>query len=180
MREHVPDCPVYLSGSVALRHERPDSDIDLLVIVPDVAAVDFPGGKVEWEEEEFKLVAADFQNVRLHLHFATRALLNQFEENPWRAYKFLKVEALYDPEGIVQQSKDRIAPWYDEHPDAVQLWQQWLNEHRTRQLSRGNQLGPLLQQFPNQMPDVWNHLDAVYGDQVAEPNTNGDGLQPAP
>ena len=37
VREHVPDCPLYLSGSVALRYGRPDSDIDLLIIVGDVA-----------------------------------------------------------------------------------------------------------------------------------------------
>ena len=168
LHEHVSDCPVYLTGSVALQHERPDSDIDLLVIVPDVAIVTFPGGKVEWEEDQFKLVAAEFQNVPLHLHFATRDLLHEFEANPWRAYKFLKIEALQDLDGIVQKSKDKIAPWFDNHPEAVELWQRWLDEHKERQLSRGNQVGPLLQQFPNQMPDFWNHLDEVYGDKVAE------------
>jgi len=68
----------------------------------------------------------------------------------------------------VQKSKDKIAPWFDDHPDAVQLWQQWLDEHKQRLLSRGNQLGPLQQQFPDQMPDFRNHLDKAYGDKVVE------------
>ena len=60
----------------------------------------------------------------------------------------------------------RIAPWFEDHPDAVQVWQQWLNEHKKRQLTDGAQLGPLLQQFPNQMPDFWDHLDVLYGGVV--------------
>ena len=180
MRQHIPDCPICLAGSVALRHERPDSDIDLLVIVSDVATVDFPGGKIEWEEDQFRLVASGFQDVPLHLHFATCAFLHDFEVHPWRAYKFLKVEVLHDPQRIVQKSKDKIAPWFNRHPNVVQLWRQWLDEHKQRQLSGGNQIGPLLQQFPNQMPEFWNHLDEMCGDEVAEPKDQQLSSEAAP
>ena len=39
---------------------------------------------------------------------------------------------------------------------------------KARQLSRGDQLGPLVKQFPNQVPGLWDHLDSLYGDEVAE------------
>lgn len=168
VRRHVPDCPVYLSGSVALQHERPDSDIDLFIVVPDVAAPDFPGGVVEWQDDRFKLVKAVFRSVPLHLHFGSPALLEMLEAHPWRSYKFLQMVRLRDPNGTVPQTMDRIARWFDEHPDAVKLWQQWLVEHQTRQLTRGEELGPLVSQFPNQVPDFWNHLDEVFGGQSAE------------
>ena len=164
VRQHAPRCPVYVGGSVSLGHERPDSDIDLLVIVPDVTEAGVPGGKVECQEEQFKLVVAPFDDVSLHLHFATLGLLRSLEEHPWRAYKFLQTEALYDPDGIVQTSKDRIAPWFEDHPDAVELWKQWLDEHRARQLSRGKQLGPLVRKFPEQVTDFWPYLDQRFGE----------------
>lgn len=170
VQRHIPDCPVYVTGSVALRHERPDSDIDLFLVVPDVDSVVLPGGDVEWQDEDFKLIAATLRNTSLHFHLATPALLQTLEEHPWRAYKFLKMEMLHDPDRIVKQTMERIAPWFDEHPDAAQLWQQWLDEHKARQLSRGTQVGPLLKQHPNQIPDFWNHLDDTYGnEEIAEP-----------
>ncbi len=174
VQEQVPNCPVYLGGSVSRRHERPDSDIDLFVVVADVDAADVPGGKVEWQEHSFKLVAATFHEVPIHLHVGSPALLQMFEKHPWRAYKFLQMERLHDPDGIVQRAMDRVAPWFDEHPDAAELWQQWLEEHRERQLSGGSQLGSLLKQFPSQVPDLWSHLDDMYGDKVAEPGTEDD------
>ena len=169
VRDHLPDSPMYLTGSVSLRHERPESDIDIFILVPDVTEVDFPQSEVEWQDDAFKLVSVPFHGLTLHPHLATPALLWMFEQHPWRAYKFLQMESLHDPDGIVKRTMDRIAPWFDDHPDAVALWQQWFAEHKARQLSQGNQLGPLLSQFPNQIPDFWNHLGEMCGDEIAEP-----------
>ena len=175
VQSHVPDCPVYLSGSVSLGDERTDSDIDLVIVVPNVSRVHVPGSEVEWEEDHFKLATVSVQGVPVHLHIASQRLLRDLEEHPWRAYKFLKTEMLHDPNGVVQKTKAKIAPWFENRPDAVRLWQQWLAEHRERQLSQGRQLGPLVKQFPNQVPDFWDHLDRQYGDEIAEPATAADG-----
>ncbi len=168
VREQVGDCPVYLSGSVSLGHERPDSDIDLMVLVTDVQPPFFPNERVVWREDKFKLVAARFQGIPVHLHFITPALLRDIEENPWRGYKFLKTERLHDPEGVIQRTKDRVAPWFDAHPDAVAFWEAWLDQHKKRQLSGGEKIGPLVERFPSQVPDLWDHLDRVYGDDREE------------
>ena len=128
VRKVFPDSPIYLSGSVCLGHEIPESDIDLLIIVSDISDIDYPDGKLEWEDSNFKLLRAYFKNVPLHLHFGTIGLLTEFEKKPWRAYKFLKMEKLYDPNGIVLTYKERIAPWFTAHPDISKLWDDWLTQ----------------------------------------------------
>ena len=168
VRGLFPDAPVYLSGSVCFGNERPDSDIDLLVIVPDVAQTSFPDGKIEWENSDFKLVRAYFEEIPLHLHFGTFGLLEMFVQNPWRAYKFLKIEKLYDPNGVVQLAKDRIAPWFPEHPEVVKLWQEWLAQWTARNVSKGERQGELIKQYPD-VDQWWPYLDSIIEEQkIAE------------
>ena len=167
IRGHFPGSPVALSGSVCSGDERCDSDIDLLVIVPDASKASFPEGKVEWEEADFKLVRAFFDDIPLHLHFGTTALLAMFEQKPWRAYKFLQIEVLYDPDGTIQAYKDRIAPWFSNHPDIVALWKEWLDQWKDRNVSRGKRQGDLITKYPD-VGQWWPYLDGI----VRNKNTN--------
>lgn len=160
---HCPECAVFLSGSVAFGNERPDSDIDLGAIMPDVSAAHYPGGQVRDENEGFKLVDASFDNVSLEIIYLTPGHFQELlVHKPWRGYKFLFVEILHDPMGLIQSWKDRIAPWFEDHSDVVELWEQWLVEHADRQMSRGRKLGPIIRRFPDMMSDLWPHLDARF------------------
>jgi len=163
VREHLPPCPVCVGGSVSLGNEHSCSDIDIIAIVPDTTSVMVPLGTTDLEEDNFKLIRVGYRGAVLHLHLATEALLRMLEDRPWRAFKFLHLEELSDPDGIVRRSKARIEPWFDDHPDAVDVWQQWLNEHKERQHSGGERIGPLLARYPNLIPDFWDYLDERFG-----------------
>jgi len=92
---------------------------------------------------------AFFEDIPAHLHFGTTAMLQMFEQKPWRAYKFVQTEMLYDPDGIIQASKDQIAPWFSNHPDIVVLWKEWLTQWRGRNVSRRQQQGELIRRYPD-------------------------------
>ena len=170
---HAPECAVFLSGSVVIGNERPDSDIDLAVIVSDVNGARCPDGQVRDQNEGFKFVDASFGGVPLEIVHLTPGHFEELLVNtPWRGYKFLSVENLHDPEGLIQSWKDRIAPWFEDHSDVVELWEQWLAEHAERQLSRGQKLGPVIRRFPDMMSDLWPYLDARF----SETQTADSGL----
>ena len=164
VRKNAPGASVFLSGSVCFGHERPDSDIDLVVIVPDITVVRYPGGQVRDRHVGLKFVDATFEGIPLEIIFLTpRAFTELVGDKPWRGYKFLRVEILFDPQGLIQSWKGRIAPWFDDHPDAVELWQQWLAEHSERQVTRGKKLGDVIRKFPDMMSDLWPYLDHRFG-----------------
>lgn len=170
------DASVALGGSVSFGNERPDSDIDLLVIVPDVADVGYPGGKIKHQNAGFKYFEAAFDGIPLEVIYHTPETFEPLlVTRPWRGYKFLHVEILHDPQGLIQSWKDRIAPWFEDHPDVAQLWDQWLAQHAKRQLSKGKVLGEIIQKFPDQMRDLWPYLDKQFEDQRnAEPSASLD------
>jgi predicted nucleotidyltransferase len=158
------DCTVYLAGSVSSGDERPDSDMDLVVLVPDADRGTFPGGRVRDRKADFKFVDASFEGVPLEIIFMTPAAFEQLlVAKPWRGYKFLEMEILHDPQKIIASCKARIRPWFQDHPEAVTLWKRWLAEHRDRQLSRGQKMGEIISRFPDMMTDLWPYLDVQFG-----------------
>ena len=163
----APDAAVFLSGSVCFGSERPDSDIDLVVIVPDVIDVDYPGGRIRDQDRGFKFVDAAFDGVALEIIFLTPSF---FEElvvgKPWRGYKFLRTEILRDPDGLIQSWKDRIRPWFEDHPDVAELWQKWLAQHADRRRTKGKKLGDIIRKFPDMMSDLWPYLDQCFSGQA--------------
>ncbi len=170
----VPDATVYLSGSVALGNERPDSDLDLYAIVPNVEGVNYPGGTVEIETEGCKSFKADFDGVPLEIRFLTISFFEaRLRNKPWRGYKVpLKSEILSDPHGFLQAWKDRLEPWFRDHPEAVALWERWISEYTDWRRTKGDKVGDLLRRFPYLVPNLWPHLDGLYsGEGTTERST---------
>lgn len=167
----APDSSVALGGSVSFGNERPDSDIDLLVIVRDVTNTGYPGGKIKLQNHGFKYFEATLDGVPLEVIYHTPETFEHLlVSRPWRGYKFLHVEILHDPNRLIQSWKDQIALWFDAHPDAVELWKRWLAEHADRQLSRGKKLGEIIKKFPDQIHDFWPYLDEQFGQEgIAKP-----------
>lgn len=160
IRQRFPGSPLYLGGSVSLGNEIPESDIDLVIIVPDVGAASFPGGETEHESADFKLVRAFYRGVPLHLHFGTTGLLKMLEDKPWRAYKFLRVEVLHDPGHLAQRVKEKAALWFERHPDIADLQKKWLDEWTERNMSRGKRQGALIKEYPD-VDAWWPYLDRL-------------------
>jgi len=178
----IPDAAVYLSGSVALGNERPDSDLDLYVIVPNLAGANYPGGTIESETEGCKSFTADFDGVPLEIRFLTPSCFEaQLCNKPWRGYKVpLKSEILSDPHGFLQSWKGRLEPWFRDHPEAVALWEQWITEYTEWRRTKGNKVGELLQRFPYSVPHLWPYLDELYsGEGTADRSSAGDTVDGA-
>ena len=174
-----PDASVYLSGSVSLGNERPDSDLDIYAIVPDVAGIDYPGGMIgpDKETEGLKSFSADCDGVPLEIRFLTPSFFEgHLRDKPWRGYKTpLRSEILSDPHGFIKSWKDRIRPWFHDHPEAVALWEQWIAEYTDWRRTNGRKVGDLLRRFPYMVPHLWPYLDGLYsGDRTAEQTPGGD------
>ncbi|MCK5863462.1 MAG: nucleotidyltransferase domain-containing protein [Candidatus Hydrogenedentes bacterium] len=164
----VPDAAIYLSGSVALGNERPDSDLDIYAVVPDIKGVHYPGGTMGGEREGYKSFAAEYEGVPLEVRFMTPSFFEgHLHGKPWRGYKTpLKSEILSDPNGFLQSWKDRLAPWFRDHPEAVALWEQWITEYTDCRCTKGKKQGKLIQQFPYAVPHFWPYLDGLYSGEV--------------
>jgi len=160
--EIVPDGAVYLSGSVSFGYERPESDVDIIVVVPDIAATHFPGGKVKSQTQQAKVVDAVFDDVRLDMVFVALEFVEQeLVQKPWRGYYFAQLRILHDPRGIIRSAQSRIARWFDDHPDLVVIWEEWMAQRKTRAVSGGKQQGELIRKFPDIFA-LWEHLDPMF------------------
>lgn len=58
---------------------------------------------------------------------------------------------------VLKHAPDAL--WFDEHPEAVEFWEQWLVEHKERQLRQGETLGPVITRCSDLMPAPWPYLD---------------------
>ena len=118
--KHAPCAALFLSGSVCFGNERPDSDIDLVVVVPDVSQASYPGGETRDVGQGFKFVDAAFDIVPLEIIFLTPSFFEELVcSKPWRGYKLLQAEILRDPHGLIQSWRDRIRPWFRDHPEVT-------------------------------------------------------------
>jgi len=160
--EYVPDAAVYLSGSVSFGYERPESDMDVIVVVPDLTAACFPGGKVTSQARHAKVVDAIFDGVRLDMVFITSVFLEQeLARKPWRGYYFAQLRIVHDPRGIIRSAQTRIARWFENYPDLVEIWKEWMTQRKARAVSEGKQQGELIRKFPD-IFELWKHLDPMF------------------
>ena len=159
--QQIPDAAVFLGGSVSLGYERPDSDLDIMVVVPNLDAAYFPKGKVTSETQYAKVIDAIFEGVRLDLVFLTPSFLEEkLVRRPWRGYYFTKLEIIHDPEGIIHSYQSQITPWFDSHPDIVEIWKKWMTQRKARALSGGREQGELIKKFPDIFA-LWKYLDPL-------------------
>lgn len=81
----TPDSSIALGGSVSFGNERPDSDIDLLVIVRDVTNIVCPGGKIKFQNHGFKYFEATYDEIPLEIIYHTPETFEQLlVTRPWR------------------------------------------------------------------------------------------------
>lgn len=157
---HAPDSMVYLCGSLNFGGLRTDSDIDLVVIVPDLGVSAFPGEIIEWQAPAFRLLRVYHKDMPVHIHLFGSSIFQELEQKPWRAYTLFRMEVLRDPKGMMQKLKMKISPWFDDHPDIVKLWDSWMDQRKRRNVSRGKDQGELIKQFPGSGM-WWQHLDEI-------------------
>ena len=67
VRQHAADAALCLAGSVGLRYEVPESDIDILVFSANAANLTFPESTVRHREAGFQFVDTTFHEVPVEL-----------------------------------------------------------------------------------------------------------------
>ena len=101
---------INLFGSVAEGNERPDSDVDIEIIIDK-------GKEWKWFKQNRYGVHIDF------IECSKDHLLHQIEEYPYLCYGYLGEKVIYDPEGFMVEIKRKIEDYMDQHPKVVRFWE---------------------------------------------------------
>lgn len=141
-REVDPNCGVQLQGSVARGGERPDSDVDLTVILT-VEAVRSPNELIHAHNH----VAMSRVYVKEH---AVDVDVNWIREDELRAliqsrgafewFMFLTGRSVHDPVGAAERSHDLIKSWFDRNRSALEAWQHQQREVEYAKREKGHPL----------------------------------------
>jgi predicted nucleotidyltransferase len=123
-REVDPDCGIQLQGSVARGEERPDSDVDLTVIltVGSLASTNdlihknnhMSGSLVHVKE---CLVDVDINWIR---EAELAELVRARGAFDW--FMFLVGTSVHDPVGAAERSHGLIKNWFDRNPAVLEAW----------------------------------------------------------
>lgn len=101
---------INLFGSVAEGKERPDSDVDIEIIINE-------GKEWKWIKQNKYGVHIDFVKC------SKNHLLYQIEKYPYLCYGYLDEKVIYDPEGFMKDVKKKIGNYMNKHPEVVRYWE---------------------------------------------------------
>jgi len=171
IRQDAPECAIALAGSVRYGYERPDSDIDLLVAVPDFRATEFAGAKLSHETNEARVANFFVGDKRVEIVYFDFAYFDQVQQTPWRSYTLCQAEILHDPEGRFTHCQHALREWFQAHPRITNLWDQQLQMCRQYALTGRPPDRKTVLAFPR-WEDFAQHVDALVQAEAARPNTD--------
>ncbi len=94
--------------------------------------------------------------------FVTPAFMEQeLVRKPWRGYYFAQLKIVHDPHGLIRQAQTQIARWFGDHPNLIEIWQEWMAQRKIRAVSGEKQQGELIRKFPDIFA-LWKHLDPMF------------------
>jgi predicted nucleotidyltransferase len=103
-----------LFGSLARGEETEGSDVDIEVVSEDAQ---------EWE---FRQTEQRY-GIPIDLVICPKDhLLDQVERYPYLCYEYLRERIIYDPDGFMTRIRDRLEPYFDNHPEIVAFWEEKL------------------------------------------------------
>ena len=101
---------INLFGSVAEGNERPDSDVDIEIIINE-------GKEWKWFKQNKYGIHIDF------VRCSKNHLLYQIEKYPYLCYGYLDEKVIYDPEGFMKEVKKKIGNYMNKHSEVVRFWE---------------------------------------------------------
>lgn len=117
-------CGILVFGSVQRGAERPDSDLDLIVIY------DGDGDLRVERDAPFKDV--DF---RVDVVLFPEAAFRRLAEREWYLFwEFSQAEILHDPSGLARRNQDTIRRAMLSRPDIVRTWEELMAQVRRHKL----------------------------------------------
>jgi hypothetical protein len=152
----LPESCVLLTGSLQRGEEHPGSDIDLLVVVPDVRRVAPWAGTVVHLTPVVKVVEADTGGVHVTYNFIGAALFDDMTAKPWKYYQFSKANVLHAHGQALAAVRAHILEWFSQRPDITALWREQEETHRKAKRSPGSEA----LRFPS-ATDFAEHIDKM-------------------
>jgi len=171
IRHDAPNCAVALSGSVRYGYQRPDSDIDLLVAVPDFRATEFQGATLSHQTDEARVANFFVGDIRVEVVYFDFAYLDQVQQSPWRSYTLCQAQILHDSDGRFTRCQDALREWFQAHPDITSVWEKQLQMCREYALTGRPPDRRTVLTFPS-WEDFAKHVDALVQGEATRPNTD--------
>ena len=128
-------CAVVLIGSVACGTQRPNSDVDLNIILPGDEA---PVGQHPFidDDNRWQLVVKDIVNgIRIDVAWETeRALLDRLRsDDVVHCWPFSNGRILRDPSNVAAPCLEIAKEWFRNHPEIVAEYESTYAEAKRRQ-----------------------------------------------
>ena len=124
---------INLFGSVADGKERPDSDVDIEIIIDK-------GKEWTWIKKNMYGIHIDF------VICSKNHLFHQIKKYPYLCYGYLDEKVIYDPEGFMNEVKKKIGAYMNKHPEVVRFWENKLKIMRENK-AKGQDLKEALKSF---------------------------------
>jgi predicted nucleotidyltransferase len=129
IREADPNAGVVLFGSVMGGQERPDSDLDLLVVQDEFREIRFPDSRVVHEEQGMHLIRGTVEGVRVDLAcWSVEALCSEISTSPYLFYPFTLGTILCDPRRLADGCLQPLRQYMQAAPAVVAAWAHQLEE----------------------------------------------------
>ena len=179
VRQDAPECAVALTGSVRYGYERPDSDIDLLVAVPDFRATEFQDAKLSHETDEARVANFFVGDIRVEVVYFDFAYFDQVQQSPWRSYTLCQAEILHDPHRRFTRCQVALREWFQAHPDITSLWEKQLQMCREYALTGRPPDRKTVLTFPR-WEDFAQHVDALVQAEAARQDADSKDASRGP
>jgi predicted nucleotidyltransferase len=139
-RQADPNCGVLLQGSVARGDERPESDIDLTVVLSISEPLAY--NEVIARENRYGMIRIhlDEWDVDVDVNWLTADELLEIVRTrgatDW--WMFYRGAAVHDPAGHAGRCHEAISNWFDRNPNVADAWSLQQAEVEKRKLDPGH------------------------------------------
>jgi hypothetical protein len=115
------ECAIVLIGSVARGEERPESDLDLNIFLPDDDGVSQPSPYIDGDNRWQLKIKRDVNGIRIDIAWETYERLAEHLQGDGAAdcWPFSNGKILHDPRRMVEPCLANARKWFDEHPDTA-------------------------------------------------------------
>ncbi|MHA2425154.1 MAG: nucleotidyltransferase domain-containing protein [Candidatus Thorarchaeota archaeon] len=119
---------IELCGSLARGEVRANSDVDF--------------GVISTSAEEHQFVEEYRNGIKVDISITPLSLLLEMvDTHPFLLHDALWVKIVYDPQGVLKQTRTILEIYYEQHPEIVRFWEENLEQYRDAKRTGRNPRG---------------------------------------